>query len=140
LVPYSLSPPSSVEEEEELIDAFTEFFAIQNNEPINEWHGIGNSVEIPFNIDNFLSNYFNVEPSTVEQGNVPSSEGDLALLSPNTLQILDDFVNELTENNLPSEYMNIVHIQTNEMTLINSHSPIIEQGGSGGGIYTRGGG
>ena len=68
MVPYSLSPPSSVGDE---IDVSMEFHAIQDHSPINEWHDIGNSIEIPDNIDNFLTNYFNVELSTVEQGDLP---------------------------------------------------------------------
>jgi hypothetical protein len=133
LVPYSLSPSSSVGGEEEL--ASTEFHVIQDNSHINEWDGIVNSDEIPFNINNFLSNYFNVEPSTVEQGNVPSSEGDLPLLSPNTLQILEDFTNELTGNPplSPTDYL--LPLQTTEV----EHSPnIVEQLGGGGNIQEGG--
>ena len=64
---------------------------------------------------------------------------NLPLLSPNTLQILCDFANELTENPPPTDLIDIVPVQTNEMTLMDLHSPIIEQSGGGGGIiYKRG--
>ena len=71
MVPYS---PSS-EEEEELIDGTMDFHDIQDNSAISDWHGIINSIEVPSNIDDFFNNYFNVEPSTVEQSD----------LSPNTI-------------------------------------------------------
>jgi hypothetical protein len=71
-----------------------EFHDIQDTETSaindNKWHGIVNSDEIPSDIDNLLSNYFKVDNSTFKQGNVASSEGDLPLLCPNTLQILYD--------------------------------------------------
>ena len=53
----------------------------------------------------------------------------MPLLSPNTLQLLDDVVNELTKNSPPTDYTNIVAVQTNEMA---SHIPIVEQSGGGG--------
>jgi hypothetical protein len=89
---------------------------IRNNSP---WNGIVN--EIPCDIDNFLTDYFNADSSAVELG-------DLPLLSPNTLQLLDDFTRELTGNPSPTDYKN--KIQTTE---IDSHNPIIEKFGAGGG-------
>ena len=85
------------------------------------WDGIIN--DIPDNIDEFLADFFNVDYSAVEQG-------DLPLLSPNTLQLLDDFTRELTGNPPPLAPDNLLPLQSNEVA---SHSPIIEQCGGGGG-------
>jgi hypothetical protein len=83
-----------------------------------------------------LSNYFSVDNSTVEQGNVACLEGNLPWLSPNTLQILDNFTRDLNENPYPTDLMNIVPIRSNlienEIVLMDSHSPIVEQSGGGG--------
>ena len=85
------------------------------------WQGIVN--EIPENIDDFLTNYFNVDSSTVEQGGLP-------LLSPNTLQLLEDFTRELTGNPPTSDTLT-TPLRTTEV----EHSPdIVEQLGGGDNI------
>ena len=75
--------------------------------------GSVNLDDIPSDIDNLLNNYFNVDASTIGQGNAVSSEGDLPCLSPNTIQILDNFTEELNENPFPTDLMNIVPIRSN---------------------------
>jgi hypothetical protein len=102
-----LSPSSSVEGEEAPVES-------PNNSP---WSGIVNE-QIPDNIDDFLVDYFNVDYSTVEQGD----------LSPNTLQLLNDFTKEFTGNPPPTD--NLTNpLQTTEVE--HSHTPSIEQCGGG---------
>ena len=76
--------------------------------------------QIPDNIDDFLGDFLNVDYSAVE----------LVDLSPNTLQILDDFTRELTGNPPTSDTLT-TPLRTTEV----EHSPdIVEQLGGGGNI------
>ena len=80
MVPYSPSSEEGEEPPAEFQDNLT-------------WD---DSIEVPFNIDEFLDDFLtNLDNSTVEQGD----------LSPNTLQILEDFTNELTGNPPPTDYI-----------------------------------
>jgi hypothetical protein len=101
--------------------------------------GSVNLDDIASDIDNLLNNYLDVDASTVEQGNAVSSEGDLPWLSPNTMQILDNFMRELNENPPPTDLMNIVPIRSNlienemaSMDFSTQTSPIVEQSGGWG--------
>ena len=91
---------------------------LSNNSLCDDLH------QIPFNIDEFFADFLtNLDSSTVEQG-------DLPLLSPNTLQILDDFTRELTGNPPTSDTLT-TPLRTTEV----EHSPdIVEQLGGGGNI------
>jgi hypothetical protein len=104
LVPYS---PSSEEEEEPILTPPVEF---QDNLTWDD------SIEVPFNIDEFLDDFlFNLDNSTVE----------LVDLTPNTLQILDDFTGNPPP---PTSDSLTTPLRTTEV----EHSPdIVEQLGGG---------
>ena len=79
-----LSPSTTEETSQEiyeLIEGAMEFRDNQDTEipaiDDNEWSSNVNLDEIPSDIDNLLSNYLDVDDSTVERGIAVSSEGDL---------------------------------------------------------------
>ena len=79
--------------------------------------------------DSLLNNYFSFDNNTLEQDNAVTSEGDLPWLSPNTMQIFDDFSKELNENPPPTDLMDIVPVrpsiieEQNKFAWADSHSP-----------------
>jgi hypothetical protein len=117
LVQYSSSSSSAGEGEEAHVES-------PNNLTWDD--SILHDNEIPDNIDEFINDFlFNVDNSTVE----------LVDLSQNTLQLLEDFTNELTGNPSPPPPPAFDTLTSPLRTTEVEHSPdIVEQLGGGDNI------